>query len=209
MKIQHKIIGASVISGVLIWMIDSILDFLFFQEGSFLEVLIYDVHPHHFYIRLVGIGSFLVFGIITAKIMALRKKAEDDLKFAHSDLNQIFNASVPLCVIGKDYKMLKVNDTFCHFFELKKEDVEWAEIIITARPKHKPSLMEKFNIKNKKIITLDVTDSRKTMSEIYTEFKNIEHAEFNKKWTYPQLIKQLEKYLPLENLEETNKQKNL
>ena len=77
MKIQHKIIGTSMIVGVMIWIIDAVLDFLFFQEGPFLEVLIYHVHPHHLYIRLLGIGSFLVFGIIIAKFIGLRKKAED------------------------------------------------------------------------------------------------------------------------------------
>ena len=123
MKIQHKIISASIIIGVFIWIIDAILDFLFLHEGAFLEVLIYDIHTHHLYIRLIGMGSFLIFGIIIAKIMALRKKAEDDLKCAHSDLDQIFNASVPLCVIRKDFKMLRVNNTFCNFFGLKREEI--------------------------------------------------------------------------------------
>jgi predicted protein tyrosine phosphatase len=77
------------------------------------------------------------------------------------------------------------------------EDFEWADIIITARKKHKPILINKHKIKNKRIITLDITDSRKAMSKIYPEFKNIKNSEFNKKWTYPQLIKSLEKYLPL------------
>jgi len=83
---------------------------------------------------------------------------------------------------------------------LKKEDVAWADIIITAREKHKPILIENYDVQNKKIITLDITDSRKAMSEIYPEFKNIEHHKFNEKWTYPQLRKAIEEYLPFENL---------
>jgi predicted protein tyrosine phosphatase len=79
-----------------------------------------------------------------------------------------------------------------------KEDMEWADIIITARKKHEPILKEKFNMGHKKIICLDITDSRKAMSEIYPEFKNIEHSEFNKKWTHPQLKKAIDKYLPFE-----------
>ncbi len=81
---------------------------------------------------------------------------------------------------------------------VKKEDVEWAEIIVTARKKHKPILIEKYGAKGKKIICLDVTDSRKAMGEIYPEFKKIERDEFNRKWTYPQLKKAIEKYLPFE-----------
>lgn len=80
----------------------------------------------------------------------------------------------------------------------KIEDMDWADIIITARKKHEPILLEKFGIKDKRIICLDVTDSRKAMSEIYPEFREIEHSDFNQKWTYPQLRKSIEKYLPLE-----------
>ncbi|MGA1875923.1 MAG: PAS domain S-box protein [bacterium] len=50
-------------------------------------------------------------------------QANEHLKHAHSDLNQIFNASIPICVIGKDYTMLRVNETFCTSFGLKREDV--------------------------------------------------------------------------------------
>lgn len=49
MKIQHKIVGVSIIVGAFIWMIDAVLDFYFFHEGPFLEVLVYDVHPSSLY----------------------------------------------------------------------------------------------------------------------------------------------------------------
>ncbi len=79
----------------------------------------------------------------------------------------------------------------------KKEDMNWADIIITARKKHRPILMEKYGIKEDKIISLEVKDSQKAASEIYPEFKSIEHDEFNQKWTYPQLRKAIAPYLPL------------
>ena len=81
---------------------------------------------------------------------------------------------------------------------LKKGDVEWADIIVTALKKHKPILIEKHGAKDKKIICLDVTDSRKAMSKIYPEFKNIERDKFNRIWTHPQLKKAIDEYLPFE-----------
>ena len=252
MKIQHKIIGFSVILGAVVWILDAVLDFFLLHEGSFIEILIFHMPSHHFYIRLVGIISFFIFGILIAKFVTLhrkaeenlrkeqekaqkylniagvilvvidynqrvslinkkgcqvlgyrqkdiigknwfdnflpesnrnevkyifnklikaeiqpleyiegiiltksgeertiswhntlikdeqgniistlssgediteRKRAEDNLKRAHSDLNQMFNAAVPLCVISKDHIMIRVNDTFCSFFGLKREDV--------------------------------------------------------------------------------------
>ena len=80
---------------------------------------------------------------------------------------------------------------------LKLEDLEWAEIIITARKMHKPILIEKYGVKNKKIIVLEVRDSSTAMSEIYPELKNMGRDEFNQTWTSPQLRKAIAKYLPL------------
>lgn len=54
--------------------------------------------------------------------MGLRQKATEDLKQAHLELNQMFNAAVPLAVIKLDKTILRVNDTFCSLFEGKEEE---------------------------------------------------------------------------------------
>ena len=61
-----------------------------------------------------------------------RKIAEDEAKFAHSELQQIFSAAAPLLVIDKDYNMIRYNDTYSALFRLNKEEhvgkkcyVEW------------------------------------------------------------------------------------
>lgn len=81
---------------------------------------------------------------------------------------------------------------------VKEKDIEWADVIITARPKHELEMKKKFNIKNKKLIILDVCDSRKKIGEIYPELNFLDKEVFNKKWTYPQLRKSIKPYLPLE-----------
>lgn len=52
-----------------------------------------------------------------------RKSADNEIRKAHSDLRQIFNASVPSAVIGTDFTILKINDTFCTRFNLKREEM--------------------------------------------------------------------------------------
>lgn len=42
-----------------------------------------------------------------------RKRTQIELQKAHSDLSQIFNSSVPLYVVDRDFTVLRVNDTFC------------------------------------------------------------------------------------------------
>lgn len=77
------------------------------------------------------------------------------------------------------------------------KDLEWADIIIVAREKHKPILKKVFGVKNKKIVVLEVSDSRFNASKINPKFKKITREEFNKVWTYPKLKEAIDKHLPL------------
>jgi hypothetical protein len=81
---------------------------------------------------------------------------------------------------------------------INPKDLEWADIIVVAREKHKKILEEDYKIKNKKIIILEVSDSRYKAYLKNPNWKNISQGEFNKLWTYPKLKEVLEKYLPLE-----------
>jgi PAS domain S-box-containing protein len=54
---------------------------------------------------------------------AVRKKAERALKRAHTELQQIFHAADPLCVIDRNNDILRVNDTFCRLFQMHRADV--------------------------------------------------------------------------------------
>ncbi len=81
---------------------------------------------------------------------------------------------------------------------LKKEDVEWANIIIFARKKHHPALKEKHNLRGKKLISLDVRDNKERVLQEHPEFKDMTQREFQKAWTYPQLEKAINPYLPFE-----------
>ena len=80
-----------------------------------------------------------------------------------------------------------------------QKDVDWADVLILIRPKLLPILKAEFNVKCKKIIVIDVTDSRRLVSEKFPEFEGMDFVEFQKKWTRPELRKAIAKYLPLEN----------
>ena len=78
-----------------------------------------------------------------------------------------------------------------------KEDVEWADIIIVVRKRHKPLLKEKFITKGKKIIALDVTDSRRLILPNHPEFEKLDFVTLQRKRTYPRLRKAIKPHLPL------------
>jgi len=82
-----------------------------------------------------------------------------------------------------------------------KEDFEWSDIIIVAREKHKKIVEETHFVKDKRIIVLEVSDSREKAAETHPEFKNMDQSEFNKVWTYPKLREAIESYLPFEEFE--------
>jgi predicted protein tyrosine phosphatase len=78
------------------------------------------------------------------------------------------------------------------------KDLEWADIIIAARGKHEVVLKEKYRIKNKKIIVLEVSDSRYKAYLKNPAWKEISQEDYNKIWTYPKLKEALEPHVPLE-----------
>ncbi|MGA1868880.1 MAG: PAS domain S-box protein [bacterium] len=61
-------------------------------------------------------GAVLIFHDVTEQ-----RKMRDRLQRALSDFRQIFNTSVPMCVISKEYTMLQINDTFAAYFQMEKD----------------------------------------------------------------------------------------
>jgi predicted kinase/predicted protein tyrosine phosphatase len=80
---------------------------------------------------------------------------------------------------------------------LKQKDVDWADIIIITRKRLKSIFKKEYNSKGKKIITLDVTDSKRLIPDELSYLRELEHEEFQNKWTRPQLRKAIKPYLPL------------
>ena len=79
----------------------------------------------------------------------------------------------------------------------KQEDIDWADIIVVARKRHKPLLKKHYKVKGKKIITLDVSDSKRRIGKKFPTLGKLDFKTFQRKWTYPQLRKAIKPYLPL------------
>ncbi len=78
-----------------------------------------------------------------------------------------------------------------------QEDIDWADIIIVVRKKHVLMIKKKYKVKNKKVIALEVLDSRKRIGQKYPKLNNLDFETFQKRWTRPQLRKAIKSYLPL------------
>ncbi len=55
--------------------------------------------------------------------VATRKAAENELWRLNVEINQIFNVSIPICLIDQNFNLVQVNDSFCSFFNIPETEV--------------------------------------------------------------------------------------
>jgi len=51
------------------------------------------------------------------------EEVNKQLQIVTTEIDHIFNISVPICLIDKDHNLLRFNDPFCAFFEVQKEKI--------------------------------------------------------------------------------------
>ena len=111
MKTEHNILITSIILGLLMGFIDTILDFLFFYPGqSFWGILVSDVPQHEIYTRFLIFVCFVIFGFICGRIIARLKKTEEDKVKLINKLQQTLSevktlrGIIPICASCKNIR---------------------------------------------------------------------------------------------------------
>ncbi len=85
-KTEYKILIFSVFLGLLVWLADVVMDYLYLGDGSFWEAWSYDTLPHEIIIRILLFVGILVFGIITSRLFAARRRAQESLAASRANL---------------------------------------------------------------------------------------------------------------------------
>ncbi len=78
---------------------------------------------------------------------------------------------------------------------LTQEKVDWADIIITVREHIKYKFLDRFEPKGKKVIHLEVIDNPKKFPEKAQKLAEKSWIDFQEKYVYSELRKQIEKHL--------------
>ncbi len=78
-KDEHKIIIATVIAVLSLWVVDAAFDAFVLQKGAFTDLLL-SVRPKESFLRILLLLSFLVFGIIISIILARHRRADETLQ---------------------------------------------------------------------------------------------------------------------------------
>lgn len=78
-KEEHKVIAATVIVAVLAWCLNAVYDSRVSHEGPFLQLLL-NVTTHEPFLRMFLTLSFLVFGVVIARVLAKHNETEGERK---------------------------------------------------------------------------------------------------------------------------------
>jgi len=92
-KTEPRIILYAATAGALYWLLDGVLDTLFFYDDSFLDLLILDVPFHKVSMRLVVFGLFLLFGGFVASLIAERERSQERTQHLQAVLEGIRNVN--------------------------------------------------------------------------------------------------------------------
>ena len=109
MKDSHKLIFFSVLAVVALWTIDALFDSYIFFSEPFLDSLI-NISPHELYFRLFFIGGFIIFDVITLRILFKKKKLEEFILLAKKDWEEAFDTITDaITVHDKDFNIVRAN----------------------------------------------------------------------------------------------------
>ncbi|MGM0442064.1 MAG: hypothetical protein ACQEQC_06570, partial [Elusimicrobiota bacterium] len=88
MKKESKIVGVSLAAGLFVWVLDALLDFLFFYrgEGSFMEMLIFEIPGHEIYVRSIILIIFIITGVIISRYFKKERNSREKLMSAVQQL---------------------------------------------------------------------------------------------------------------------------
>ena len=105
------IISASLLLGVLFWVIDSVIgSVVFYAESSFLDLLALNIPPYVLNVRLFLILTCLIGGLVTSKLLRRQRESEVALRESEKELSQILGGtSVPTFVIDKNHTVTHWN----------------------------------------------------------------------------------------------------
>jgi signal transduction histidine kinase len=82
LRFEDKYVIAAIFAGLGAWILDAAIDSRFFSRDTFLDSLILKITPHELYFRIFIVLIISIFAVVTARMLARRKHADDELRKA-------------------------------------------------------------------------------------------------------------------------------
>ncbi|MFH1146582.1 MAG: PAS domain S-box protein [Pseudomonadota bacterium] len=105
------------------WVLESVIHTAIFHEGDFLEQIIRP-HSHEIWMRLIVGALFIALGVCGQIMVNVRRRAEEAIRQAYTELDQVFNTAADgMRIVDRDFTVLKVNETFAALSGIKEGPV--------------------------------------------------------------------------------------
>ncbi len=118
MKTGHKVFAVSIFFGLMVWIIDAVLDYFIFYEETFLDLLILKIPQHELYIRSVILGFFLIFGLLMFRVISKHRKVAGEL---HQYELIVSSSTDMMALLDNKFKYLAANKAYMDAFNLTSE----------------------------------------------------------------------------------------
>ena len=119
----HSLILAGIVVSVIFWLLESSNHVIFFADSDMVEALFAPTW-HELWMRLTVVGIFMAFAVIASRIVSARRRAENAATQALNEVDQVFETAADgMRIVGKDFRVLRANDTFAELIGLPKEEI--------------------------------------------------------------------------------------
>ncbi len=117
MKTEYKVIGVSIIFGLSYWVIDALLDFFIFYEGTLLDLMLFDVPSHEIYIRSTGVFLFIIAGVVMSRFVTQIRRGDRALQESEENLRTIlFSIGAGLSLLDSETRIVWANQILQDWF---------------------------------------------------------------------------------------------
>ena len=119
---DNKIVLIGLGIALIWWVLESVLHFFVFSEGTFVEQLVLP-DSHELWMRTLALVVIIIFGTSAQILFNRQKHAEEETRKTHAELDQIFQTAADgMRIIDKDFNVLRMNETFLKLAGMRRDE---------------------------------------------------------------------------------------
>jgi len=141
MKFHTSTIALALLFGGFIWIADTVIDYFFFYDEPFWDLLIFQINPHELYIRIVFLLSFMIFALILSNALAKRNNLNIMLQENEDRFRTLFESANDAIFLMKDAKITLCNKATINIFGCNDKSEILDHFIWDFSPKLQPDGM--------------------------------------------------------------------